>query len=149
MRRKNKWWTVGLVYAVCCNTITWAATPTWEWSPFIKAIRQVETGGKPDEGRGSVGDDGDALGPYQIHEGCWKDAVEYDKSLADKTYADCLHDKEYSELVLKAYISRYLPKGGTPEQAARIWNGGPKGHTKKATLDYAKKFLKQYQKMGK
>lgn len=127
------------------------ADPKWadaEWRNVLDAVRQVETGGKPNEGIGVVGDNGDALGPYQIHKGCWQDACEADASLKNKTYQDCLTDKAYSEKVFKAYIRRYLPKGGSPTDAARIWNGGPKGHTKSATLGYMKKFMKFYKAKG-
>jgi len=38
------------------------------------------------------------------------------------------------------YLTYYKPK--TYEQAARMWNGGPKGHLKKSTLKYWKKVKK-------
>jgi len=43
------------------------------------AIRQVESGGRLD----AVGDKGRSIGPYQIQEGYWKDAVEHNPSLKD------------------------------------------------------------------
>ena len=46
-----------------------AALPSqgYTWTDTLQAIRQVETGGQPNEGRGAVGDGGRALGPLQIH----------------------------------------------------------------------------------
>ena len=105
---------------------------------LLDAIEQVESSGRgantPD------GDNGKAIGPFQIHYVYWKDAVEYDKSLANKTYQDC-RDPKYARKVAKAYLTRY-GKGKTNDQMARIHNGGPTGHKKKATDEYATKVKK-------
>lgn len=127
-------------------SMAFAHPPGWnesDWRKFMDAIRTIETGDKANGGLGAVGDHYAAIGPYQIHKDCYKDACEYDPTLVkDHKYEDCLKDKEYSERVLQAYINRYLPKGGTFEDAARIWNGGPKGYKKKSTLGYLAKFKK-------
>jgi hypothetical protein len=60
-------------------------------------------------------------------------------------YADCM-GKEYSERIIRAYWSRYAPRGATPEQLARIHNGGPRGHLKSATRGYWRKIRAE---MGK
>ena len=103
--------------------------------PVLDAIRQVETGGHPDPSN-AVGDGGKALGPYQIHRVYWQDAVERDPSLVanGETYAN-VRSQAYAERVILAYWSRYA-KSWTAEELARIHNGGPKGHRRKATLGY-------------
>jgi hypothetical protein len=102
---------------------------------LLDAIEQVESSGKgsntPD------GDNGKAIGPFQIHYVYWKDAVEYDKSLANGTYQKC-RDPFYARKVARAYLTRY-GKGKTDLQMARIHNGGPQGHKKTATQDYSQK----------
>lgn len=121
---------------------------TYTMAEALAAIRQVETGGEPDGGIGAVGDNGAAVGPLQIHLAYHFDAAERDSSL--KNYKDCLTSLDYSERVVRAYMGRYakaeakrLRSGlGTladVEKVARIHNGGPKGHRKKATVGYWRK----------
>lgn len=134
-----------------------AEAQTHTWRQALDAIRQVETGGLPNEGAGAKGDNGRAAGPYQIHSIYHTDAAERDKSLV--SYARCLNSKSYSERVVFAYMGRYaracrdrLQRGvGTLadiERIARIHNGGPRGHKKKATLGYWAK-VKKALKTGK
>lgn len=111
-----------------------------DWRKFLDALREVETGGQPNEGRDAVGDGGKALGPYQIHKSYWQDAVDFDKTIGGK-YED-VKDKAYAEKIVKAYLKRYLKNKITYENAARVHNGGPKGHTKAATVKYWKKVKK-------
>jgi muramidase (phage lysozyme) len=81
----------------------------------------------------AVGDGGAAIGIYQIHQGYWQDAVDFDKSLGG-SYNDCFNP-EYAERVVRAYLKRYAPVDATVEQLARIHNGGcnilKKQHSKK------------------
>lgn len=98
----------------------------------LDAIKQVETGGCKDPSK-AVGDNGKAIGPFQIHYVYWKDAVEYDPSIGGK-YSDCKNE-EYARKVVVAYLSRYTPNWN-PQTVARIHNGGPKGHKKSATIKY-------------
>ena len=125
---------------------------TYTWRQALDAIRQVETGGEPNEGIGAIGDGGGAAGPYQIHRAYHTDAKERDKSLS--LYSKCLVSKEYSERVMAAYMGRYaraerdrLQAGkGTLadlEKIARIHNGGPRGHQKRATWGYWRKVLRE------
>ena len=111
------------------------------WTATLKAIRVVETGGLPNEGRGAKGDNGNAYGPYQIWKNYWID------SRVQGSHKQCLTDKAYSERVVGRYMHRYsraaymrlvAGKGTVAdvERVARIHNGGPKGHKKKATLKY-------------
>lgn len=99
---------------------------------ILDAIRQVETGGCKDPAN-AVGDGGRAIGPFQIHRAYWQDALEYDPSIGG-VYADC-RNEEYARRVVVAYLSRYC-KVWSDENVARIHNGGPAGHRRKATLGY-------------
>jgi hypothetical protein len=99
---------------------------------LFDSIRQVESGGARDPGS-LLGDSGASLGPYQIQRAAWADALEYDPSIGG-TYQDC-RNQAYAERVMVAYWSRYAPNW-KPETLARIHNGGPAGHRRKATLGY-------------
>lgn len=104
--------------------------------PFLDAVSVVESNGKDS----AVGDNGNALGRYQIWEIYWKDAVEYCPELGGR-YKD-VTTKEYAERVVVAYLMRYGRKfiaDNDLQSLARIHNGGPKGHKRKATLGYWKK----------
>jgi hypothetical protein len=104
--------------------------------PFLNALAVVESNGKDD----AVGDNGNALGRYQIWEIYWHDAVEYCPELGGR-YKD-VTNKEYAERVVVAYLMRYGRKFITDndlQSLARIHNGGPKGYKAKATLKYWKK----------
>jgi len=121
------------------------ASAQFAWRDALDAIRQVETGGRPNQGRGAKGDGGNALGPYQIWRAYHADAAERNRSLSN--YARCLTDLNYSEQVVQTYMRRYCRSqaarldAGTAtlhdvERVARCHNGGPKGYRKKATLGY-------------
>lgn len=97
---------------------------------LLDAIEHVESGGDP----AAVGDGGRSIGPYQIQRAYWQDALEHSPGIGG-TYSD-VKDREYARRVVRAYWSRYAPKGATNEQLARIHNGGPKGHRKAATRPY-------------
>ena len=111
---------------------------------FLDAIRRVETGGLPNAGKGAVGDKGASIGPYQIQR-----AYHADARMKAGRYEDCSTDATYSEQTMLAYFARYAPKALESkdwETLARVHNGGPKGHTKKATISYWAKVKKE---MGK
>lgn len=101
---------------------------------LVKAIHKVESGGRI--GRNIYGDNGKAIGPLQIHFENWKDATDFDKSIGGK-YTDC-HDLEYSKRIFDAYLRKY-GAGKSAADRARIWNGGPKGYERSATVAYWKK----------
>ena len=112
----------------------------YSWRDTLDAIRQVETGGCPNEGIGAKGDKGSAIGPYQIWRIYHTDAAERDKTLTD--YSRCLTSKDYSERVVRAYAHRYSRaallrlEAGTGtladvELIARRHNGGPRGDRKR------------------
>jgi len=120
-----------------------ANTSTYTNRDILDALRQVETGGCPNEGIGARGDNGNAIGPYQIHR-----IYHTDSGLP--TYNKCLTSKSYSERVVSSYMMRYASGewsralSGKATRAdclkiARIHNGGPRGHRKTATKKYANK----------
>ena len=102
------------------------------------AIQKVETGKEPNP-EVAKGDKGAAIGPLQIHEVYYNDAVQFDPSLQSGQYAGYTYKNcegpgsfEYSKKVGNAYMARYATAkrlGHTPtdEDFARIHNGGPNG----------------------
>lgn len=116
-----------------------SATASAQSAALLDAIRRVETGGCKDPSA-AVGDNGKAIGPFQIHRVYWQDAVEH--SGIGGTYADC-KDEAYARKVVRAYMARYAPKGASDEVFSRIHNGGPKGHKKAATKAYWAKVRKE------
>lgn len=100
---------------------------------LLDAIRAVESGGDDR----AVGDDGRAIGAYQIWSVYHQDATEWCKELAG-TWAEC-YDRTHAERIVVAYWHRYCRqalKDGDLEVLARVHNGGPKGAKKTATLKY-------------
>ena len=102
-------------------------------TPLHDAVWSIETSRCP--GDCPSGDNGMATGPLQIHKGCWSDVAR-----PGEQYSDCA-DLGYSVEVFNRYMARYATQrrlGRTPtrEDKARIWNGGPNGFKKKATLGY-------------
>jgi len=113
-----------------------------EHRAFLDALAQVESGGKDD----AVGDGGEAIGRMQIWEIYWTDAVAHAPAIGGE-YADC-KGKAYAERVVVAYLHRYGKKALADKnygKLARIHNGGPSGHRKRATLKYWAKVEKAMQ----
>lgn len=105
-----------------------------ELRPWLDAIAQVESGGRDD----AVGDAGKAIGRYQIWRVYWQDAIAHCPTLKDARYED-VTERIYAERILVAYMLRYCPQAVANkdyERLSRVHNGGPRGHTKKATLGY-------------
>ena len=114
---------------------------------FLKAISWVESRHNDN----AVGDGGKAIGRYQIWEIYWIDAVKSEHWLGARgeqnRYARC-KEAAYAAMVVKSYLNRYAPDEyelvfvlgvrdmRAMEKLARIHNGGPRGHTKKATEPY-------------
>lgn len=105
---------------------------------ILDTLQAVETGGERDPDR-AVGDNGKALGAYQVWRVYWVDACAYDPSLRERGY-EAVTDREYAERVVIAYLSRYA-RDWSIDTISRIHNGGPAGATKrrKATDGYAAK----------
>jgi len=99
---------------------------------FFRALHIVETSGRT----GAIlGDGGKALGPLQIHKAYHADAR------IGGDYSRCA-DLNYSKRVVSAYLQRYAPAAwaaGDVTTLARIHNGGPRGATKPATVNYGNK----------
>lgn len=105
---------------------------------ILEAIRWVESRGRdpvPD------GDQGLAIGPFQIHEVYWRDAVEFAPELGPVRgygYQDCRR-RAYAESVVVAYMHRHVPgawRRRDAEVIARTHNGGPRGAGKPSTEGY-------------
>ena len=101
-----------------------------DFAAFTRAVHLVETSGRTGP---ILGDGGRALGPLQIHRGCWQD------SRVGGRYED-VADLAVATAVLRAYLTRYAPRALAAEDwttCARVWNGGPRGASKSATVGYA------------
>lgn len=113
----------------------------WPQQDILDAIREVESGGReqpPD------GDQGQAIGPFQIHRAYWVDAVASEPSLGG-VYDDC-RKRAYAEKVVAAYMRLYARRAwdrGRAEVIARIHNGGPRGDRIAATLGYWRRVLRK------
>lgn len=99
---------------------------------LFDAIRMVETGGHPDPAN-AIGDGGLSLGPYQITEAYWKDAIQHRPEIGGR-YED-VKKASYAERIMMAYWDRYSPDDNA-ETLARIHNGGPRGHRRSSTDAY-------------
>jgi hypothetical protein len=101
---------------------------------FLKALHQVETGGQT----GSIiGDNGRALGPFQIHKIYWSEVAPQ----IGGRYQD-VSNLDYAKKVVIAYFLKYAKdalKNKDWETLAKIHNGGPRGAKKKSTEKYWQK----------
>ena len=127
-----------LLSMILLATPCFAQTYTPQQEALLDALIQVESSGRDD----AVGDGGKAIGCLQIWQPYWYDATEF--SGIGGSYKDC-YNRAYAKRIVDAYMKRYAreawtnPKKFDAEKCARIHNGGPKGHTKKATEKYWKK----------
>ena len=107
-------------------------------SQFLHALNMVEASGR--EGY-IVGDNGKALGPFQIHRSYWEDAGVHG------CYS-MVTNRVYAMQVVTAYLNRYAPFAVINRDyrtLARVHNGGQYGHRKIATKNYwlrVKQFMK-------
>lgn len=104
---------------------------------FLAAILAVESGGNDL----AVGDHGRALGALQIHAAVVEDVNRHHGTRY--RHAD-MHDRAKAVRVASLYLQTYAP-GASLEVQARVWNGGPRGASKPATLGY---WAKVKAKMG-
>lgn len=105
-------------------------------SCLLDAIRQVESGNRPEP---PDGDGGRSIGPYQIQRAYWGDAR------VPWPYQAVRGEAEARATVL-AYWRRWAPAAlaaGDLETLARIHNGGPDGAAKHNTLAYWRRVLKE------
>lgn len=113
-----------------------------ELTPLEKAIIQVESGGDDY----AIGDNGKAFGCMQIWDVYMEDAFPSQK----RKGKECLGNRDLSILAFRKYMARYatkkrLGRDPTPEDIARIHNGGPNGYKKVSTVKYWKKVEKTLQ----
>lgn len=114
---------------------------------FIDAVAQVESGNRPLAPYWDV--NAVRLGHFSISRDVWTDATQFNKALAKGSWGQCQTDRAYGEQILLSYLKRYCPqavKAGDYQTMARVWNGGPKGATKKATVKYWNKVKKEMDK---
>jgi hypothetical protein len=98
------------------------------YTQLITALIAVESGGD----NLAEGDHGKARGPLQIHECVVRDVnAEYGTHYTWKGMTNRTDARRVCDLYLQKWA-----KGRSVEEAARIWNGGPKGHTKDVTKAY-------------
>lgn len=103
-------------------------------SALIAALIQVESSGNPS----AVGDGGDAQGCLQIHAEVIADVNRVYGT--DYTHSDAL-DPQKARRICELYLLYWAGRHPhpTPEMAARIWNGGPRGYMKPSTEAYWQK----------
>ena len=95
---------------------------------LLAALLAVESGGNDM----AIGDHGRARGALQIHAAVVQDVNR--RHGTRYTHRD-MHDRAKAVRVASLYLQIYAPNA-TPEVQARVWNGGPRGATKAATLGY-------------
>jgi len=109
-----------------------SATAEPSINQILDGIRMVESSNLPNP---KDGDNGLAIGPYQIHKSYWKDGTRLLK--VNWPYSEARQESKARQVV-KAYITSY-GKGHGWEGMIRCHNGGPTGWKKKATLGYLAK----------
>lgn len=122
-------------FTALVNTAYAAEKYTPQQEALLNALIQVESSGNDK----AIGDNGNAIGCLQIWKVYWIDATE--RSGIGGSYKDCFN-RDYAKRIVNAYMKRYAREAWTSptkfdsEKCARIHNGGPRGHTKKATDKY-------------
>jgi hypothetical protein len=124
-----------LIIALLCaspleaNDMRFSTTPE-----FIAALEKVETNGNPK----AVGDNGDSFGILQIQLGVVRDVNRvHGTRYKHRDAFDPVKARDICRRYLSIYCtSEAIGREPTVEDAARIWNGGPKGWRKGATEGY-------------
>lgn len=97
---------------------------------LLAAMILVESGGDCE----AIGDNGRSIGCLQITELCVRD-VNRIYGTHYRWPDDCFN-RHLSTRICDLYLSHYGGENATDHKLARIWNGGPMGHTKSATRSY-------------
>ena len=109
---------------------------------LLNAIEQVESHANAS----AIGDQGRALGSMQI----WQCVVTDANRIAHTSYSHVdAFDRAKARAIASIYLNYYGRRIGhapTDQDYARIWNGGPSGHKKTATLGYWAKIKKELSK---
>jgi len=103
---------------------------------LLDAMADVESAG----GRRPIGDGGKSLGRYHIGSAYWTDGCEAGGFRWD--YHELVWSAPHCERIILHYWLRWCPdalKRRDMETLARVHNGGPRGATKTATVDYWRK----------
>ena len=119
---------LGFCFLAACTT---QAAQTKQVELLLDAIAEIESNNDPN----AIGDGGRAVGMYQIHRRYWQDGT---KILGVDWQHSEARDPEKARQVVRAYL-RHYGRGKDLLDMARIHNGGPRGHRKKATLRYARR----------
>jgi len=101
---------------------------------LISALMIVESGNNDQ----AIGDQGRALGPLQIHKAVVLDVNKFTGS--NYRHQD-MTNRVAARAVCQAYLEHY-GRGKSLEEQARIWNGGPNGYKKSATVSYWRRVQK-------
>ena len=102
---------------------------------LITALMIVESSGNDQ----AIGDNGRAIGPLQIHRGVVQDV---NRITGSHYRHQDMTNRVQARAVCEAYLKHY-GRGKTTEEQARIWNGGPTGDRKIATVIYWNKVKKE------
>lgn len=103
-------------------------------SNLISALIIVESSGNDL----AVGDGGRAIGPLQIHKAV---IVDVNRITGSNYRHQDMTNRAQARAVCQAYLEHY-GRGKSLEEQARIWNGGPSGHKKAATVSYWRRVQK-------
>ncbi|MCA8942258.1 MAG: hypothetical protein KDB80_06815 [Planctomycetes bacterium] len=142
--QKHRWYLLAGVVLLALTLVS-DPFPSPSHAEILDAIRMVESGGRDDC---PDGDGGKAIGPFQIHENYWRDAVAFDPSIGPGngfSYQDC-RDRDYAMRVVDAYMTRWIPDAwaaADAETIARTHNGGPRGAEKSSTEGYWQRVRKR------
>lgn len=82
-----------------------------------------------------IGDNGKAIGPYQIHKDYWTDAIRAGK--LGGQYTDCFNE-EYARNIVRVYLQHYAPRAWELRDytvLASVHHKGPSG-LKDIDLEY-------------
>ncbi len=112
-------------------------------SILISALIAIESGGRDH----AVGDGGKALGCLQIREIVIRDVNRIYGTFFEHDHA---LSRENAKVICNLYLRHYgsprvLGREPTPADLARIWNGGPRGHLKRATEEYGQRAATLYE----
>jgi hypothetical protein len=86
----------------------------------------------------AIGDQGRAIGCLQIHKAV---VLDVNRITGSHYRHQDMTNRVQARAVCEAYLKHY-GRGKTTEEQARIWNGGPTGDHKTATLAYWRRIQK-------
>ena len=126
-----------IIYCLISLNLGALSVDNKQFNKFLSILARVESGGKTN----AVGDNGKAIGIYQIHYSCWADTT----NKLNGKYEDCFNP-EYAGKVVYFYLLRYC-KSNNYEDMARCWNSGTNWRNKtNLTNKYWARFKKEVNK---